>query len=174
MLVGPAVHNLPCPMWTLFHSLEWMMAFFRYGSDESHLRMFSTQYYVSPVWAITCVQPLHTFRTFSPSSSERFRRDGEDRKGSVVASWPCLLPPHRNKSPSPEHRTGATLFFIQQRQQQKGRAVIEWYWSTNYKTERSPAMMMYEHEVGVNSLVQLESINAPRGRAAWNAFHIWF
>lgn len=99
------------------------------------------------------VQPLHTFLTFSPPSSERFSRVGEDKKGSVVVSWPCLLLPHRNKSPSPAHTTGATLLFIQQRQQQKGRAVTEWCWSTDYKTDWRPDMM-YEHKVE-NSLVHV-------------------
>lgn len=74
---------------------------------------------VSPVWATVCVQPLHTWTTFSPPRSEQFTRVGEDRKGSVVVSWPCLLLPHRNKSPSPAHMTEATLLSIQQPQQQK-------------------------------------------------------
>lgn len=127
-------------------------------------------YYGSPVWATMCVQPLHTCLTFSPSSKRRFRGVGEDRKGSVVVSCPYLLLPHRNKSPSSAHKTEETLLFIHrsQQQQQKHRAVIEWYWSTNYKTEGSPAMMMSEHEVEGHSLLQRSSINGPWGTEAWN------
>lgn len=142
-------------MWTLSQSLKWRMTLFREGycplnpvkTGEHHRRNMC--HYVSPVWATMCVQPLHAWITFSPPSSERFTRVGEDRKGSVAVSWPCLLLPHRNKSPSPAHTTGAPLLFIQQTQQQKGRAVIEWCWTTNYRAEGRPDMM-YEHEVEDN------------------------
>lgn len=80
---------------------------------------WNTFYVLLPVWAIMCVQPLHTWITFSPPSSERFTRVGKDRKGSTEVSWPCLLLPHRNKSPSPAHMTEVTLLFIRQKQPQK-------------------------------------------------------
>lgn len=60
----------------------------------------------SPVWATMCVHPLHTWMTFSSPKSDRFTAVGETRKGSVVVSWPCLLLPHRNNSPSSAHTTG--------------------------------------------------------------------
>lgn len=77
------------------------------GEHNEH----SVCYVVSPVWATMCVQPLHTWITFSPPKSDRFIRVGEGRKGSVLVSWPCLLLPHRNKSPSPANTTGKTLLF---------------------------------------------------------------
>lgn len=57
-------------------------------------------YAASPVWATICVHPLQTWRTFSPPSRDRFTGVAEDRKGSLLISWPCLLLPQRNKSPS--------------------------------------------------------------------------
>lgn len=84
-----------------------------------------------------CVHPLHTLRTFSPSNSERFRRVGEDRNGSAVVSWPCLLLPHRNKSPSPVQTTGTASVIVQQRQN-KARTVNEWW----------PDIMIHEHVDG--------------------------
>lgn len=98
-----------------------------------------------PVWATTWVQPLHTFITFSLSNRDLFRRVGEDRKGSVVVSWLCLLLPHRNKSPSSAHTTGTALLFIWHRQQQRSRTVIERLWWTNYRTT-GRANLMYEQE----------------------------
>lgn len=60
---------------------------------------------VAPVLATMCVQPLHTWLTFSPPSSVGFTAEGQGRKLSVAASWPCLLLPHTNKSPFPATNT---------------------------------------------------------------------
>lgn len=57
-------------------------------------------YAASPVWATICVHPLQTRQTFSPPSRDLFTGVGEDRKGSLLVCWPCLLLPQRNKSPS--------------------------------------------------------------------------
>lgn len=126
-----------------------MKPLFRYGRcplnpvrTEHHRCNLS--YYVLPVCATMCVQPLHTFINFSPFSSERFRRVGEDRNGSVVVSWPCLLLPHRNTSPSTKHKTGKNITL------HPTEAAPEEH--TKYKTEGCLAIMMYDHEVGDDSL----------------------
>lgn len=123
MLVGPAAHNPLCPMWTLVHFLKWMsddlvqttttLPFGPVKTAGPHRRDARR----SPVWAATCVQPLHAPATFSPPSSERFTGVGVDRKASVAVSWPRLLLPHRNKSPSPAHQAGWTSFNARERQQ---------------------------------------------------------
>ena len=73
------------------------------------------------------------------------QKSGRAQEGLCGAQQAVLVTsPQKQITVSCTHTTGASLFFIQQ-QQQKGRAVIECFWSTNYRTEGKPDMM-YEHE----------------------------
>lgn len=135
--VGQAVHNLLCPMWTLSQSLIWIITLFRYYNCT--LKSLDKRVNMSHLSELQCVSSRSTHGWLSlhraASASQEWERTGTAlwRSAGHACCFPTETNCHLLHTRQERHYSSSS-----RGSNRKSRAIIEWRWSTNYRTGERP------------------------------------